>query len=268
MPLYTHPWPGPLVEARLLGRRNRFLADVEFPDRSRAVAHCVNTGAMEGLVVAGARVWLTHSGDPKRQLAWTWRMMELEPGLLVGTDTSMPNRIVGGMLEARALRGFAGYTRVVAERRLGTNSRVDFHLARGRREHFLEVKNCHLVYPDGGAYFPDSVSERATHHLAELEATVRAGHRATVLFTVQRNDVRRVRPSDLHDPAFAQAARRAAQNGVEFMALRIEPALEGLLVHATVPVDLAPYETRRIEKFRAALKPASGWRRGPAPDAA
>ena len=31
-----------------------------------------------------------------------------------------------------------------------------------------EVKNCHMVYPDGNGYFPDSVSARASRHMQEL----------------------------------------------------------------------------------------------------
>jgi DNA-binding sugar fermentation-stimulating protein len=75
-----------------------------------------------------------------------------------------------------------------------------------RGGHLIEVKNCHLVYPDGGAYFPDSHSERATKHLRELVHWVHRGGRATVIFCVQRRDAQVVRPSDVHDPAFAQAA--------------------------------------------------------------
>jgi sugar fermentation stimulation protein A len=119
-----------------------------------------------------------------------------------------------------------------------------------RRQHFIEVKNCHLVYPDGRGYFPDAVSERATHHLMELMRVVENGHRATVLFTVQHPVARSLRPSDAHDPVFAQTARQAAAAGVRFRALLIEPTLEGLVVHRTIPVDLKPYATRRQERWR------------------
>ena len=89
--------------------------------------------------------------------------------------------------------------------------RIDFWLREGGgAEHWLEVKNCHLVNgQDGFGYFPDSVSERASRHLRTLDAlAARRGHRVTVVFVVQRADVRcGVRPSDFHDPAFAATCR-------------------------------------------------------------
>src|SRR5690606_18924799 len=108
-----------------------------------------------------------------------------------------------------------------AERKYGAKSRVDFYLSGEDSECFLEVKNCHLVYPDNGAYFPDCVSARATEHLHELcnsLAGVTPGREthAHVLFFVQISGAECVRPSDLHDPTFAAAARSAAAQGVGF----------------------------------------------------
>jgi sugar fermentation stimulation protein A len=80
-----------------------------------------------------------------------------------------------------------------------------------------------------------------------------------VFFVVQREDAQCVRPSDLHDPVFAAAARRAAAVGVRFRALRATPALEGLRVLGPVPVDLGPYGLDRPTRRRASLRPHSGW---------
>lgn len=244
-PLLTIPFAAPLVPGRLVRRFNRFMADVELDDGRKVVAHCVNTGRMEGLTLAGRRVWLSPNDDANRSLRYTWQMVEVD-GVMVGANTVLPNQMVRRLIEARLLRGFTQWSEMKPERKYGANSRIDFWLREGRREHFVEVKNCHLVYTDGRGYFPDSLSERATKHLEELIEVVRAGHRATVLFTAQRADAMAVRPSDVHDPAFAEAARRAHASGVRFRALRVVPTPEAMIVECAIPVDLKPYATGRV----------------------
>ncbi len=252
------PHPSELLPGTLLGRRKRFFADVRLEDGREVVAHCVNTGKMEGLLDPGARVFVSEvPPESPRRLRFTWEIVAKD-GLLVGANTLMANRLVRRLLEARRLPGFSRYSELRAEHAYGAGSRVDFWLRSGRREHFVEVKNCHLVYPDRAGYFPDAVSERATRHLRELEHAARRGASATVLFTVQRGDVARVRPSDLHDPEFARTAREVARHGVRFRALAIRPTLEGYQILREIPVDLEPYPLARVERFRSACVSRAG----------
>ncbi len=90
---------------------------------------------------------------------------------------------------------------------------------------------------------------------------VEAGRRATVLFILQRTDGRALRPSRLHDPAFADAADRARAAGVRCLAARVDPTPEGFRFQRMIPVDFSDYEPERLTPFRAALDPWSGWRR-------
>lgn len=257
-PVLFLPHPRTLVGGVLLRRYKRFLSDVRLDSGQTVVAHCVNPGRMEGLVVRGSRVWLSPAeAGTQRKLAYTWEIAASQ-GVLVGANTAAPNRIVERLLVERRLRGFSRYDALERERRYGEGSRIDFWLRTGKSEHFLEVKNCHLVYPDGRAYFPDSVSARAARHLEELARVARQGHRASVLFTVQRADARAVRPSDVHDPAFAAAARRAAEAGVRFAAIRIRPTVEGYAVEGRIPVELAPYRLDGVRRWRQENEPSSG----------
>lgn len=265
---FRFSWPGPLIEGRLLRRYHRFLADVAVETEGVVVAHCVNSGRMEGLVSKGARVWLTRS-RPGTKLAFTWQMIELDD-LKIGANTALPNAIVQRMLAAQfegrdpkaRTPWFADALRAQFEVAYGAHSRVDAVLydERGAMQ-LVEVKNVHLVYPDGGAYFPDSVSERGTKHLRELTALAREGQRATVLFVIQREDARFLRPSDVHDPAFASAARAAAAAGVRFVALVFRVSEGGIDFVREVPVDLEPYALRDVARWRDALVKTSGWER-------
>lgn len=262
---FFFPFERPLVPATLLRRYHRFLSDLRLVDGRVVEAHCVNSGSMEGLVRPGGRVWAMEKPDAPK-LRWVWELSEHPdlPGQWVGANTNRPNGVVKAMLAAQALPELGPYEAFFPERKYGANSRIDFLLEDGKGGHYVEVKNVHLVYRDRKAYFPDSKSERATKHLEELVALVRQGRRATVLFFVQRGDATSVRPSDLHDPAFASAARHAQSEGVRFIGLRIEPTVEGLGVHAeTLPVDLAPYATEPIAPWRTEERRFAGWERPP-----
>jgi sugar fermentation stimulation protein A len=224
---------------------------------------------MEGLVVKGARVWLTKNA-PGKKLKYTWQMIELD-GVKIGANTSLPNPIVQSMLRAQCREGAAPsdvtpwFSRAKSARfevAYGSHSRVDavLHEDDGAMN-MLEIKNVHLVYPDGGAYFPDSVSERATKHMRELTALEKEGERATVLFLIQREDAKFLRPSDVHDPEFAAAARAAGAAGVRILAVVFRATNEGLVFEREVPVDLAPYDTTQAKAWMEALRSTTGWER-------
>lgn len=250
----------PLQPAQFIQRYDRFIADVELRDGRVVSAHCVNPGRMEGLVRPGAPVWVSPAPEgSKRKLRWTLELMEIE-GRVVGANTVVPNRIAETLVRERLIPGLRRWRHLEREVRYGEGSRIDLML-RGARDHLVEVKNCHLVYPDRRAYFPDSVSARAAKHLHELMQEVQAGRRATVLFILQRTDGRSLRPSQLHDPTFAAAARAAADTGVRFRAARIEPTPKGFRFQRMIPVDLAPYDETTLEGYRDDLAPWSGWRR-------
>lgn len=254
MPRIEYPREAPLVPGRLVRRYKRFFVDVELADGTVVTAHCANTGAMEGLTRPGLAVWLSAATNPERRLAWTWELVAAD-GRLYGAHTATPNQLVRRLLAEGKLDWLGSFDEWAAERVYGEEgrSRVDFWLRRGRRQTFVEVKNCHLVYPDGRAYFPDAVSERATKHLHELAREVSLGHRAEVLFVCQTGPVKALRPSDLHDPAFAAAARAAKAAGVRFSALVVAHRPDAIEILDRVPVDLKPYATERVAKWRTAV---------------
>lgn len=256
------PHPKPLLECVFLARYDRFIARVALGNRE-VDAHCVNTGRMEGLIRPGSRAWVsTVPPDSPRKLRFTLELMEID-GVMIGVNTMLPNRLAEAVVQGKLIRGMKRFRTLSREVAYGERSRIDLLLESANSRHWVEVKNCHLVYPDGGAYFPDSVSKRATGHLDELVRQVQHGDKATVLFVVQRRDGAFVRPSALHDPIFADAAKRANKAGVRFVALHFDPDIRGFNYLGTLPVDFTPYAPEKFRHFREALSSSSGWvRRG------
>ncbi len=209
----------PLVPARLIRRYKRFLADAVLEDDGREItAHCPNPGAMLGLSAPGARIWLEPNDDPGRKLRFGWRLVDLPGGHMAGIDTGVPNRIVAEALAARAIPALAAYGTVRPETRYATRSRIDFLLsAPGLPDCYVEVKNVHLRRSGDWAEFPDCVTARGAKHLRDLAAMVAVGHRAVMLYVVQRTDCTRLRMAADLDPTYAAGVVAARAGGVEML---------------------------------------------------
>jgi sugar fermentation stimulation protein A len=209
-----------LVPARLIRRYKRFLADATLTDGREITAHCANPGSMMGLAEPGSKIWLEPNDDPKKKLKFGWRLVDHENGHFTGVDTSVPNRALKDALNTQAIPELAAYTTVRPEVKYGQSSRIDFLLsADGLPDAYVEVKSVTLSRAPELAEFPDSVTARGAKHLAELADMARAGHRAIMLYLVQRTDCQRVTLADDIDPTYAKAFKDARTAGVEVIAL-------------------------------------------------
>ena len=226
----------PLIPAVLIRRYKRFLADIRFADGREAVAHCANPGSMMGLAEPGMRIWVEPNDDPKKKLRYGWRLVEHENGHFTGVDTSVPNRALRDSLMAHEVPGLS-YDTVRPEVKYGERSRVDFLLeAAGKPDIYLEVKCVTLMREAGLGEFPDSVTARGLKHLQELENVVQEGHRAVLLYLVQRTDIERVSVAADIDPAYAAGFIKARAGGVEVMAFDCDISPEEITLGRALPV--------------------------------
>jgi sugar fermentation stimulation protein A len=228
--------PQPMLRGVLVSRYKRFFADVALDDGRSLTAHCPNPGAMLGLSTPGSVVWVSRSDDPKRKLAHTLELVEVDGGL-VGVNTMLPNRLVAEALAEGTIPELAGYLSIRREVKYGENSRVDFLLeAPDRPACWVEVKSVTLCRGGGLAEWPDCVSARGARHIAELEAVVAKGDRAAVLFLVQRSDCERFGLAADLDPAFSRALAQAVASGVEVLAYGCEMGPDRIGIAGRLPL--------------------------------
>jgi sugar fermentation stimulation protein A len=230
----------PLLSATLVRRYKRFLADVVLPSGETITVHCANPGSMIGLAAPGARVWLSKSDNPKRKLAHSWELIEVDFGTgaeLVGINTSHPNALAGEAIAAGAIAELTGYASIRREVKYGKNSRVDFLLETPERpDCYVEIKNVHLMRQTGLAEFPDAVTKRGAKHLAELSDMVAAGHRAVMLFLIQIGSAQRFALARDIDPGYGKAFDLARAAGVEAIAYRCGITCDGIEVAERVVI--------------------------------
>jgi len=233
-------FPEPLLEGTLLRRYKRFLADIQLADGTQVTAHCPNSGSMSTVAIEGNRALISRATNPKRKLGWTWEIAYVGDGTVPAlVNTMRPNHVVREAIEAGKVAKLAGYDTVRSEVPYGERSRIDHLLSgAGRPDCYVEVKNVTLLQEPGVARFPDGVTSRGARHLRELMRVVADGGRAVQLFHVARGDADEVRPADAIDPAYGEALREAAANGVEVLAYRARVTPAEVVLAQELPVRL------------------------------
>jgi sugar fermentation stimulation protein A len=240
----------PLIEAVLLQRYKRFLADVQLPDGEELTVHCPNPGAMMGLSDPGNRVWISDSQNPKRKLRYTLELMEVDgPGgtTLVGINTMHPNKLAAAAIETGCIPELADYQDMRREVKYGENSRIDILLeSPDRAPCYVEIKNVHLVRQPGLHEFPDCKTARGAKHLVELSNMVAEGARAVMLYVIQREDGDAFALADDIDPHYAQAFSNALGAGVEALAIRCKVSPEEIIACDPIPVIVDSQKLNQI----------------------
>lgn len=217
-----------LIQATLLKRYKRFLADVRLENGEEVTAHCANPGAMLGLKEPGSAVWLSPANNPKRKLKYSWELIETNDynkKTLVGINTSLPNKLAEEAILNGTIKELQDYSNLRREVKYGQNSRIDILLenepeTEQSRSCYVEIKNVHLLRQENKAEFPDSVTTRGAKHLNELSDMVKEGHRAVMLYLIQREDCETFSLAKDIDSKYHEAFLKAQETGVEAIAYK------------------------------------------------
>lgn len=229
-------WTEPLIEAKILKRYKRFLADVDLGENV-IVAHVPNTGSMQSCWEPEWKCALSVSKNPDRKMPHTLELT-YNGETWIGVNTANANKLAKLWLTQGLLPELAGYKTVIPEKKIG-QSRVDFYLE-NHPEYpacYVEVKSVTLKL-NGRAQFPDSVSERGQKHLKELMEIKRSGLRAAMLFVIQREDVKTFSPAESIDPTYARLLKEARDHGVEILAYQCCMGLDEIGLGKSIPVEL------------------------------
>jgi sugar fermentation stimulation protein A len=144
---------------------------------------------------------------------------------------------VAEAIAAGVIAELSGYPNIRREVKVSAHSRLDLCLEGSGGCCYVEVKNVTVSF-DGAAAFPDAVSERATKHLKELMRLKRQGHRAALVFVIQRGDCDHFRPADEIDPEYGRWLRRAAKAGVEVLPYVANVTPKGILLTGRIATRL------------------------------
>ncbi len=230
-------YSGKVVKAEFLQRPNRFIARVKI-DGAEETVHVKNTGRCRELLIPGATVYLEESLQSTRKTRYDLiavdKFRDGKPVLPINMDSQVPNTAAAEWLAKCGM--FSPAAEIRREVTYG-NSRFDLFIKDGERQCFMEVKGVTLEH-DGIALFPDAPTERGVKHIRELIQCRKAGFEAAILFVIQMKEIRQFRPHDAMHPAFGEALRDAAANGVQILAMDCRITPESIEIDAPVKVVL------------------------------
>lgn len=220
-----------IVSGVFLERPNRFVAYVQI-DGVQETVHVKNTGRCRELLPPLARVYCQRSSNPLRKTKYDLIAVEKQ-GRIINMDSQAPNVAAGEWLRCGGLGSVEGLRPETTH----GESRFDFSFTLEGKPCFLEVKGVTLE-EEGVCAFPDAPTQRGTKHLRELTRLAGEGYGAYVLFVIQMEKVRCLRPNDRTDPDFGRALRQAAAAGVTVLAVECAVTERSMTITSPVPVQL------------------------------
>ena len=228
-----------LLEANLVKRYKRFLADVIFLNGNQMTIYCPNPGSMTGLTKEGLKVWVQRSENPKAKFPFVWKLAEDCDGNLVCIDTQVANKIVLEALSLSKIPGLENFTEIISEPKIVDKGRLDFLLHfKDKESCYLEVKSVTLSRTSDVAEFPDSVTTRGSKHLRLLAKMKSIGFRAIQLYVIQRMDTNFFKIANDIDQDYHRFFMEAKSLGVEIKAFRSEITTKDIRLGSFNPILL------------------------------
>lgn len=213
-----------LIKGKLVKRYKRFLADIILENGEEITAHVPNSGAMTSCIEENCDVWVTFHDNEKRKLKYTLELTKMGENLIC-TNTGVANKISIEAIQNGVIKELHGYENLKPEQKYGENSRIDILLENGNEKCYVEVKSVSLRIDDYLA-FPDAVTSRGTKHLNELAQMVKDGHRAVMLYVIQRTDDLPFKLACQIDKKYCEAFKEVTKNGVEVLVYQSHINLE------------------------------------------
>ena len=221
-----------LIKGKLLKRYKRFLADIILENKEIITAHVPNSGAMTSCIEENCDVWLTFHDNPKRKLKYTLELTLINENLIC-TNTGVANKIAIEAIKNGTIKELQNYNSLKPEQKYGQNSRIDILLENENEKCYVEVKSVSLKIDDYLA-FPDAVTSRGTKHLNELYEMTLQGHRAVMLYIIQRTDNLPFRLACEIDKKYCELFNEVTKKGVEVLVYQSNIDYENIYINKKI----------------------------------
>ena len=223
-----------LIKGKLIKRYKRFFVDVKL-NKETVIAHCPNTGSMQGLLNKGNEVYLIKHNDPKRKLKYGLEIIKANKNL-VGVNTHMANKIVNHGLSNNLIKELKNNDKIIPEVFFNKETRFDFLLEKKKQKIFVEVKNVTLFRDKKTAEFPDAITTRGSKHLLTLIDAIKKGYKTYLIFLIQIQNMENFKIAKDIDIEYYKNYLAAKNAGVNFLAYRCKISSKEILIEKKLKI--------------------------------
>ena len=239
-------WPGDGLRARFVERPNRFVvrAKLEVPETIEPLvegndgdvvdAYLPNTSRLGELLTEGRPMLLEPADDPERATDYTVR--RFWDGTWVSVEARRAEDAIDDWMQWRDQLPEIGSIESWKRQVERSGHRFDFWVAHPDGDKtWLEVKSLSRA-ESGVAHLSKTPSSRADAHLETLGDFVASGECAALVFVLQRDDVEALEAGGDADPGWIESVRRAADRGVDVLAVRTRVTPSNLWIEEKLPL--------------------------------
>ncbi len=221
----------PLRDGILIRRYKRFLAEIKSSTGRTVLAHCANTGSMQGCAEPGSPVLYSIHNSNKRKIPVSWQAVQIHEEW-VCINTLFANRLIKQALKNHAFPELSDFISFQSEV-VVDGGRLDFLLERKGLRCYIEVKSVTL-FQNKRAFFPDAVTLRGQRHLDVLTRLAKQGHRAVIFFLIHHPKFNIFSSAYWIDSDYAHKLNKAVRNGVEIMAYNTRMTKNDLQIYQKI----------------------------------
>jgi sugar fermentation stimulation protein A len=214
----------PLESAEVIRREKRFRLFIKY-DGKEVLSYLPNPGRLENIIYPSSVVYISKKEGEKRKTSFEAVLGE-ENGILVSLNASLANRI----FEENLFR-FPVKVKELRKEFTYHGKRFDFLI---NNKILVEIKSVTLV-KDHIGFFPDAPTTRGAKHLEYMADWI---FEKWVIFVVQREDAKLVKPNKDLDKDFYQSAKLLKERGGIFFAFTCNIDLKEIRFKEFIDVEV------------------------------
>ena len=222
-----------LMEATLLKRSIKFLAEVVLANGQKLMIRCPNLNPIIGCDILGTKIW--YSTAIGYHCLPTWEIVEVDGGHLVGINSELIKPLVIEGIKNGAIEEFSGCSVLHAGNSYEHDNQQWLLIERSKEKSYVCIEHITLGNDQGEGFFPE-VRGMGLNNLRKLMELQGQGYKTTLLFCVMHSGLINVKPAYHIDPEYEVLLQQALEEGVQLLAYKTSISLQGLELTTKLPI--------------------------------